>query len=56
MVYFSTNFALIMQSLGCLEEFLPKRFLIDSTADKAEALKVNERLKSSARECYQTMH
>ena len=27
-----------MQSVECLEEFLPKRFLVDSTADKADAL------------------
>ena len=38
MLYFSVSFALLMQSVGCLEEFLPKIFLVDSTADKAEAL------------------
>ena len=27
-----------MQLVECLEEFLPKSFLLDSTADKAEAL------------------
>ena len=27
-----------MQSVECLEEFLRKSFLVDSTADKAEAL------------------
>ena len=27
-----------MQSVECLEEFLPKSFLVDSTADKVEAL------------------
>ena len=38
MLYFSVSFALLMRSVGCLEEFLPKSFLVDLTADKAEAL------------------
>ena len=38
MLYFSTNFDLLMQSVESLEDFLLESFLIDSTADKSEAL------------------